>query len=77
MDAVLRECARLLDMDADTVAANGTLMLGSIDIKDLVDCISEDSSFEAPPAHPRKYGKNTENSPKKKRHFRSNFAFFP
>ena len=42
VEDVLQECARLLDMDADTVAGRGALMRGSADIKDLKDCISEE-----------------------------------
>ena len=35
---MLWQSAELLDMDADTVVRNGTLMIGPIDIKDLKDC---------------------------------------
>ena len=38
IEDVLRQSAALLDMDVDTVVRNGTLMIGSIDIKDLKDC---------------------------------------
>ena len=39
---VLRQFAKLLDMDADTMAGRGALIVGSTDIKDLKDCISEE-----------------------------------
>ena len=42
VEDVLRQSAELLDMDAGTVVRNGTLMIGSTDIKDLKDCISEE-----------------------------------
>ena len=41
VEDVLRQSAELLDMDADTVARNGALMIGSTDIKHLKDCTSE------------------------------------
>ena len=36
---VLRQSAELLNMDPNTVASSGALMIGSTDIKDLEDLI--------------------------------------
>ena len=42
VEDVLWQSAVLLAMDPDTVVRNGNLMIGSTDIKDLKDCISEE-----------------------------------